>query len=611
MADYPIYDYPTNAETDPNVLYQSLGSFWTQIFQEQGTIKGYTLGLAEELIQRYYSLVETINSYAVKDVDIFHKEKWTPLRILKSSFGGAPFVFEPSNAVFGAQPGLDHYYSATVFQFGFVKRPTAEVYTYYVGEKFKSFGVIADKVFNPNTVLIRGTDVILDNGVLYFNRNLFEDQTIARMNVVGDLGEPVTYTDATGVVREEQMMILWLYNAQIDTKQLYTNFGCIFNLIRDNDAAYKEILKNLFQLYVDGPTVRNVMAVCSAFLGVPTIIEASEKIEKIFEDGLSKFVVTDRNVYKFPLYCNFLSNIRIGVVLHAGDMLVDSIQYFDNVETPGNYEGGGWWTTGSAIKSKLALSQHLFLGSYKQQLVFPNSLDLVTVDAYGRISFPVDGNAADVALFHSQINIPANATLIKSVLGLNEVSDSKVLNPVDFILSNFLRNNSALLGFKFYTQDLQSKFLSLLPYLRTQLPPYIYIIFSLDLLVQNEEYDNLNDATVLELGPAGDKTTYTMNADGSNPDDVQSPRRPGNIDEIGEEGYKDLKRRLFSLSPTVPAQPKEMVCSKAAVLVGSPEITAAANDERLMQFTDGKPLKQAAIGSTTAVFGNLLLLDFE
>ena len=78
--------FPDKYNISPEVLYQSLGSFWTQIFSEKGTIKGYTLGQAEELTQSYYKLLDTINSFSIKHIPVFSTVRWQPLIIKKSKY---------------------------------------------------------------------------------------------------------------------------------------------------------------------------------------------------------------------------------------------------------------------------------------------------------------------------------------------------------------------------------------------------------------------------------------------------------------------------------------------------------------------------------------------
>lgn len=549
MLNFPIYNYPTNAETDPSVLYRGLGSFWTQIFREKGVIKGYTTAMAEEIIQRYYDLLEAVNGYSVNNVPVFHKEKWKPIIIYKSKFGNVPFVFEEDSAVFGPQASTDLYYRNVVFQFGFPKKPAADVYLYDVGKDFTDFGVIADKIFSPSVFFIKGTDMVLIDGVLYFNRNIFDDPTLVKTNVISENGQPVQYTDANGTVYNEQFIILWAYHAELDRDILFNSFGYLFNLRLKNDQFFKDILGRIFDLYVDGPTVNNIKAICASFIGVTPVIDAEEEVVEVFNDGKYKFVITDKNVYKFETFQTILAKVKPGAIVYAGDILVNAIEYYDNISAP------GWWKGSGIVNDKTALSQFLFLGDYKSQFVVSNSLDVVTLDANGDIVFPIEGIPSDVHLFHEQLNLSKET--IKPLLGLEQPGDSVPIQPLDWLMENFLKNNTAFLRFRFSSNLLQSQFLSLLPILKSQLPPYIYLIFALELVMANEVYDQLNNSTPIVF----DSGTETLNADGSN--------SVGMIEDLAPYGYKNARDRLFELSLGIPIQTYEIVATSADVITSS------------------------------------------
>lgn len=583
--DFPIYKYPTKASTDPEVLYRSLGSFWTQVFQERPVIKGYTIALAEELIQRYYDLLEVVSSYSVKETPVYHREKWKPLRIYRSSFDAVPFVFKQHDATFGAQGADSTYYRDVTFQFGEPKRPSAVVYTHYAGADFKDFGVIADRIFNPSSFFIKGTDVICKDGILYFNQNIFDNPTVPKANVILENGNKKTFTDSSGVIHDEQLIILWAYHADIDKSILFNNFGYLFNLHLNNDAFFKEILKAIFDLYVDGPTVNNIISICASFLDISPVLESQEVIEEVFNDGLHKYVITDKNAYKFSLTDTILPTVIPGRVVHAGDMLTDAINYYDNLITP------SWWKNSTTLKAKLALSQFLFLGNYSAQLVVSNSLDIVTLDSNGNIVFPLIGTPEDLTTFHTYLNL--NQSTIKPLLGLVNPGDSVPIQPVDFLMENFLKTNTVLLNFKFSTNVIQAAFLSLLPILLKQMPPYVYVIFGLDLVIPDENYSNLNNAVTITFN-VGDEL---LNADGSN--------NIGKIENLAPYGYRNVKERLFEIDLGIPGQPYEIVGASDIVVDVSADIAAG----RFMQVTSGVPLKQPPVGASTTTFNKLLLLD--
>lgn len=603
--DFPITTYPTNTVTDPNYLYRSLGSFWHTLFKEQGTLKGYTLGSAEEMIQRYYDLIETIDSYSVKNVPVFHKEKWKPIVIYKSKYNREPFVFEQNKAVFGVQPDEDEYYQGVIFQFGVDKTPTADVYVYFVGDELVEFSVIADKVIDPSVTLVYGTDVKLQDGALFFNKNIFEDENIPKAQVIGENGVPVTFEDINGNSIEEEFIVLWAYHGEVDLKNLYYNFGYIFNLNLDNDQYFKDILISVFALYIDGPTVNNIKACCAAFMGVPVVLHPVETIEDIFQDDLFSYVVTDKECYKISLNFQLIPTLAVGDVLHAGDIFVSDIEYYDNLTASSlvyyvNADSSkGWWQREGLIDGKLALSKYLFNGDYIQQLLFSTELDVITIDENGLLVFPVEGHEQDIATFHAYINHADRLTTIKEALGLVDPGDSYPVVPLNFVMENFLKANTAMLKFSFYSDAQRSTFLRLLPIIRSHIPAYIYLVIKIDISFDTEDYELLNDSITIEF----DSGEQILNADGSN--------SSGELEDLAPYGYRNVRQRLFEISLAVKKNatddlPYEYVATDEDLVDGD-----VVTEGRLLIVKDGKPLKPIPEGATTAQYNNLSLLDFS
>ncbi len=343
IADFPIYKYPTKDVTDPGVLFQSLGSFWTQVFQDRDTIKGLTMAQALETTQRYKDLVEVCNTFSVKDIPALHTVDWFPIIIKRSDYRNAPLLFKHNEdsevAYFGAQPAQDinNFYEGVIFKFGFPKQPSASVYTITMPEGLTDFALIADKIVNPAKIYVNGLDVYHSDDAIYFNRDIFEDPDIPKTAVIGEDGEQETFTNSTGLTFDEEIIILWAYQGKVDTDNLFENFGYIFDLKLTSGKFYKALLEKVFNLFVEGPTIRSLKSVMGAFLGVKPVIGITETIESIFTDTSYRYIVTDLNTYKFDLYYNLLDGIAVGAVVHAGDMLVDAVEYHDYVQSK------NWW----------------------------------------------------------------------------------------------------------------------------------------------------------------------------------------------------------------------------------------------------------------------------
>lgn len=589
MKDYPTNTSDQGTVRDHNVLYQSLGSFWSQLFRDQDTLKGYTKALAQEITQRYYDLVEAVNSFSVEDVPVFHKEKWLPIFIYKSKFNKEAFVYEEDNAVYGVQPA--GFFSGSVFKYGEPKTALNNVFACDVDNNLKEFGVLADGILDPQNVFVYGTDVILNFGTLYFKTNIFTDTSIPRANVINENGIKVTFIDSTGNSNDEELIVLWAYNAAIDKQILFNSFGNIYKVHLDNNEFYKKVLNSVVDLNIDGPTVNNIKGITAAFLDIPTVRNSVEVVENIFTTTAANFVVTDKQCYKFASNHNIRTSLKKGDNVYVGDILVDAVDFFDNVSL-----STGWWKPASILPDKLALSQHIFNGDYLNQLMFSGELELVSLNGNGDIVFPVEGNPEDVATFNAYLNRPESKTIIKEKLGLVNAADTYPLIPIDFIVNNFLKNNAALLSIKFQS-DIGSRLTNMIPLVRKLIPAYVYLVVKIDLDIPTESYSRLDEETA--RFPIS-SPSYEAYADGGDAD--------GYIESITPWFYKNAQERLFEIAQGLLPQPYNRVIASGVDLTYIDPTAAARGD--VLTIKDGGVLKPIPLNATTAQYNNLLLLDF-
>jgi hypothetical protein len=525
--------YPSNDLTDGQYLYRSLGSFWTHIFQDKKALQGYTLGQAEELTQSYLKLAEIINTYSVKNIPLYAKEKWKPLLIKKSAANKASFKFENTGAVFGVQPQDDPYYANRLFRFGFPKETGDSVYGYEVGNNIKDFGLLANRVIAPSLVLLPGVDFTLSNGVLYFNKDIFNSDYLPKSKILGEFGSVVQFKDASGELVDDELIILWMHDASIDVDYLYKNFGILFDFRLSTSQNYKDILKSFMQLAVDGPSIEAITLALSAFCGLPTVIEPTETVEDIFTNSnhTHRIVVTDKQVYRLPIDQELARNVQVGKKIYLGQCIGAGLEVIDAVITP------DWWINSIKTK-KLGLPAHLFAANVKHQLFFESDVTLIT-KTNGDIYFPVTGNPRDVQAFQAYINEPANKTIISEKLGLlDDNSTGLYSSPLDFVFSNFLKNNTLLIKLSFHSDKQLKLFFDLLPTIKDYLPAHVCLLTYVTLTLQSEILGGLNNALSIS-----DYPNEYFSMDGSDP---FTGSRPGSVEE--SVYYKDYANRLFCIS---------------------------------------------------------------
>ncbi len=117
--------------------------------------------------------------------------------------------------------------------------------------------------------------------------------------------------------------------------------------------------------------------------------------------------------------------------------------------------------------------------------------------------------------------------------------------------------------------------------MKDSLPPYIYLILKLNLIVPTEEYTNLNGEIVPITFDGPD--IQLLNADGSNED--------GTVESISPYYFNDVKTRLFELSLGLLPLDNEVLDSDNVI--------------------SGALLNPPTVGNSTAQYNKLLFLDFS
>jgi hypothetical protein len=433
---------------------------------------------------------------------------------------------------------------------------------------------------------------------LFFNSDIFNNPYLPKSKLLGDLGVPSTFVNSNGETVEDEFIILWTYNAEIDNQELYNNFGILLDIKLSTSEAYKNLLKGVMNLAVEGPTITALSSAFAALANVPIIIESEETVEEIYSDILYKYIITDKNVYRIYPEQSLSEGIKPGSVLNAGDLITGDIKLIDSVISP------NWWQREIAT-DKLAFASHVFAVNAKNQLFFETGISLVTY-TNGKLTFPVQGNPEDTQAFQDYINIPSNKLSILESLGVFEntpillsdelivrvsthkdltkyiVTDKNIYKiprnkhialtvvegaslqagtaliilteteeienyrsanpplpivPTDFVFSNIFKNNTLLLKLSFYSNEQLISFFKLYPLIQQYLPSHVYILIYMNLDIANESLDNLNYSLTIP-GFEG-----FFSADGS----LLTGRRP---EKAGEdtEYYKDYANRLFCIS---------------------------------------------------------------
>lgn len=427
------YRYPQNDFDTPDKLLSLLGSFWATTYTGNGLVQDLAATTALAAQQTHLQLLELVASVSRFNVPVFHQDNWYPLTILESEINTDAGLLEKYST-----PTLNVYDSSTNLNYGEIQSQTF----YSVGrpKNLHNVRVLLDRVTAPNVEWINGIDFWLQEDVITFRENPFNNEYVPQQEIL----------DSTGTISDKQIT-LWLYRGQWDWNTVYEQFGYALRLKLESSEGYKNVINAIFDAFVEGTSVRSQQLLLSSAYGVPVVREAEETVEVIASDADKLNVITDKNVYQFPL--NTTTTVAVGDVLAAGDSLTDLLQVFE-------LNKGS--TLSSTDVSAVTLESGVLAWGFWNGLTFENkTVDTVVeegVDGYTKISWELSGFPFDVEKFWNDVhaNGVASGQTLAMLLDVREnptgqptaASLPATVNPLQFLADNVLRNNAYIVKVK-------------------------------------------------------------------------------------------------------------------------------------------------------------------
>ena len=490
LPGYPADDFDRGSQ-----LLTALGSFWTSVFQDRAILQDHLRSDAAEYAQAQLQMYETMASLSRFTIPVFHTENWYLLTILRSVANTVPSTYKSGDLVFGPQSGAVSGRPAGFIQtFGGTDMPPfveAPLPSPLVDIPFS----MQNLVVYPSRTFTNGIDFEIDKvrGIVRFRSDPFSDPLIAKRSIF----------DSNGAQIDEEIAV-WCYKGKFDLNYVYTYFGYVLGLKLQSSEAYKDLLNAIWDSYVIGLTLESLQKLMAAVSGSPIVIDPAETLEIVQQETDSWLVVTSSHVYRFPLAATPVVSLTEGeTILHAGDSLSDAVKIV---------ELGGSAPDYSQLPS-IALSNRLISGNYMAELTFRNEVDnlQVSTDADGKTNakFPVYGYPGDVEEFwasaHANGKLPGNKTLAELLDGRatpfgepGPLALPATINPLQFVLSNFFKNNLFLIEVNLSSFDVNSPGVSLLQSLRQVMPPSMSYVVYIEVTAADEYID---------LGASGDEDT--------------------------------------------------------------------------------------------------------
>lgn len=430
-----------NATNNGQLLWLWLGGFWQKVYQNPNFARDMQSGQGLLSIQLYLNFLESMNRINRNDVPVFHRERWKPVRLLKSQAGAGSLLTIGADPVanLGPQVSADYVYGAT-FKLGGTSALSASVSYPLTGVQDIGSG-ICNSIIGPKSVLVAGTDFVVKDSTIYFLRE---------RDPFTDANFPVRRVATQGVADEE--LVLWCMDTLEEHDYVYNQLGYVFGIKLESSTYYAELVNRIWDLYNLGTPVQTLKSALGAILSEPCVVDAQETVVKVLTNSDSLQVITDARVYTLPVTAVLRSVVMPGAVLTAGDYFTETIRIYHNINplhlnTSGEY--------GARFRTDVPA---MFFGPemFKSSLTFGIGAafelsDIVSagLDANGnpRLKFDLFGDAQDIQTFWTDFWAYCETNGISSATCFTDYLDSAVGNtygrvaPLEYFLRYFLRPN--------------------------------------------------------------------------------------------------------------------------------------------------------------------------
>lgn len=478
-----VFQYPQNDFDDPKKLLSLLGSFWSSSYQGNLLLQDLTAATGKAAQQSYLNFLELVRSISRYDVPVFHHENWYAITVRESEFEEFKRLDTYTTAF---NPVCPQSYIENYTPY-FVPDPIT-TYDKAEGQAYGQVRVKANyaiprpsdlidvkqlqsNVLNPAKILLAGIDFELTEDLIIFRENLFADNDWPRREILNAAGEVV-----------DRECVVWVYRGLWDWQVVYEQFGYALNLQMKSSESYKSFINAILDSFTAGTSARTQHQALAVSFGIPFVVEPQETVEAILNDTDSLNVITDKNVYKFPSRTKTI--VTVGSNLKAGDFLTDTLQVFE-------FNRG---LNGQEL-SAITLDTGLLAYGFFSGITFENKttpLQVVpNVNGFTKVYWDLGGFVLDVAEFWDRVHaegIARNKTLAHLLdLRANPTTEPTAaslpatINPLQFLVDNFFRNNAYVVRLKLNRNPNKLEFFPIEQFRKIQ-PPHTVLILIVELV---------------------------------------------------------------------------------------------------------------------------------
>lgn len=368
-------------------LLEGIGSFWIYYFKNMPEIAAYDNAVFLRYAAIYQKLIDILMTDSIVECPLYNKDEWVPLKLSGYSISGKiPRYTEdrlvaydslyydrdagivtitlPDTTIYkvldilllgaisiwdtlelseediyedGGRKKIDVPHSP---MFAILQQPIpgisqaieAEIhfdlhvdmhywYPYVLDSDIDNIPLLLNKILFPEVMLEKDVDYEITTEydpdtneflrkVLYFKEDPLNNPYI-----------PVTR------VGEEYIIGLWCSRIDYDERYLARMYGNIAGTIKPSSEAYREFLRGIFFMYLNGPVLKALEAGANLILGVPLVKTDGELVSSIEEEGDRLVIYTDKYRYEYKLGSKL--QVEIGDTVNAFDTLATAVTVDD------------------------------------------------------------------------------------------------------------------------------------------------------------------------------------------------------------------------------------------------------------------------------------------
>jgi hypothetical protein len=487
-----LYRYPQSDFDRPDVLLNTLGSFWSSTYLGNSFVEDICKLVGQQANQSNIGFLELVNSISRNNVPVFNLELWYPLQIKESE------INTDSGLITTYTTGTTNKYE-TPAQLFYGQIPTVSNYACKKPVGLVGCNVVFNSAIKPTVEFIFSTDFWFKGNQIVFRENPFDNSSIAKRDILNAEGRIV-----------DREITLWLYRSQWDKEYIYKQFGYALQLKLNSSENYKQFVNSVLASFNEGTSIRTQQESIAAAFGVPLVKNKEETVETVVTDSNGLKIITDKYVYAYPNSAN--ATVSTGQKVYAGQSLTDT---FEIIELNRGFNS-------TMNISSLALGPELLASGYYGGLVFENKNVPVVVETddtgYTRVSWEISGFPGDVEKFWDDVHangVAKNETLAM-LLDVREnpigqptaASLPSEINPLAFLIDNLLRANTYVVKVK-PGSKLQNR-LEFVPVnqLRKIIPPQTAMLLLVELQFADEPVIMLESGTELKPGYEEQVTSF-------------------------------------------------------------------------------------------------------